>query len=595
MKQSTNALLGKIGIVGLLLSLLLTACGAPAATQPGSEAAAPAGPVVNRAGVTLPADAAPIEQQVIRIPTNEQTFMTWDATVYNENEGDNFAWADSCVRPNRQYEPQPNACTAWTVSDDGLTWTFELQKDKKWSDGEAITADDWVFTFQRFARPDYDFEWFYSMMGIVNWGKVVNGEAPAEELGVKKVDDYTFTVTTDRPTPFLIKIMADVWVVPQHIVKDRLDDGTWALKQENWVFAGPYKLESYEKGKQLVFVANDKYSGPFPPLADKLIYSFIDPAVRFAAYKNGELDAIGGGYTDDMPPSAIAEVMANPELKTQLVQWPNFITYYLFFDTWNPPFDNLKVRQAFSHAIDRDKIVNGPLQYQGVAAYSMNPPGFPGENIASLKDVQAFNPELAKQLMTEAGFPDGAGFPKLTLYTREAFPALTNAAEAIGSMLKQNLGVEVEIQNLDYGSYMDRLRAQKREKSGDFVFAMVPYEYDFVDGSNMLGVWGGCEDAGAEMSQMPGRHTWYSKEYNDLLCQAGQVLGDEAKRIELYQQAEKILVSDVALVPIYHGIFNALVKPDIKGPMLQDEGSSLRNWMRFRFSSREAVIYRVQQ
>ena len=326
-------------------------------------------------------------------------------------------------------------------------------------------------------------------------------------------------------------------------------------------------------------------------MVDKVIVEFMDPQVRFAAFQNGELDAVGGGYTDDLPPSAMAQIMADPDLQAELISWPNFITYYLFFDTWNAPFDNLQVRQAFSHAIDRDKIVNGPLQYQAVSAYSMNPPGFPGENVEGLKDVQAFDPELAKQLLADAGFPNGEGFPKLTLYTREANPALTNAAEAIASMLKENLNIEAEIQNLDYGSYMDALRAQKREKSGDFLFALVPYEFDFVDGSNMLSVWGGCEDAGADISQMPGRHTWYNQDYNNLLCEAGQTLNDEPKRNELYQQAERILVEDVGLVPIYHGIFNALVKHNVMGPMFEPNSKGQVTWNRFRFTSRESEIY----
>lgn len=577
--------------MSLAALLVLAACGAPAAPAPEAAAPAASGPVVNRLGITLPEDALPLEQQVFRYPSNEQKYMTWDASVYEENDGDNYGWPDSCVRPDKDFNPQPNVCQSWSVSEDGKLWTFNLQQDKVWSDGEPLTADDFVFTFQRYARPDYDFEWFYSMMGIKNWSQVVSGELPPEELGVKAVDDHTFTIETDYPVPYLIKIMADVWVVPQHIVKDRLDDGTWALKPENYVSAGPFVLQSYEKGKRLIFVANEKYTGPFPPLVDKVIIEFMDPQVRFAAYKNGELDAIGGGYTDDLPPSAMAEIMANPELKKELISWPNFITYYLFFDTWNPPFDNLKVRQAFSHAIDRDKIVNGPLQYQAVAAYSMNPPGFPGENVEGLKDVQAFDPELAKQLLAEAGYPNGEGFPALTMYTREANPALTNAAEAIAAMLKENLNLTVEIQNLDYGSYMDRLRAQKREKSGDFIFALVPYEFDFVDGSNMLSVWGGCEDAGADLSQMPGRHTWYNQEYNNLLCEAGQILNDEAKRNELYQQAERTLIEDVALVPIYHGIFNALVKPYVKGPMFEPNSKGQVTWNRFRFSSRESQIY----
>jgi peptide/nickel transport system substrate-binding protein/oligopeptide transport system substrate-binding protein len=477
------------------------------------------------------------------------------------------------------------------VSDDGLTWTFKMDPSRIWSDGEPISADDMVFTFQRFARPDYDFEWFYGMANIENWGKVVSGEVAPEELGVKKVDDYTFTIKTDVPTPYLYKIMADAWVVPQHVVKDRLNDGSWAFDPNNQVFAGPFKLESYEKGKQMVFVANDKYTGPFKPMVDKVIVPIMDVNVRFAAYLNGELDYVGGGYQQDLPPSAMAQIMADPELQKQLISWPNFMTYYIFFDTWNPPFDNLKVRQAISHAIDRDKLVNGPLQYQGVAAYTMNPPGFPGESVNELKGIQAYDPELARQIMAEAGFPDGQGFPQVTLYTRQAFPALTNAAEAISGMLKENLGLDVQIQDLDYSTFTENMRAQKKNKAGNFQIALVPYEFDFVDGSNLLSVWGGCEDEGADMSDMPGRHTWYNKEYNDLLCQAGSLFGDEAQRNELYGQAERILIEDVALVPIHHPILVAMVKPYVKGPMFETNDAGQQTWNRFRFSSRESRVY----
>jgi ABC-type transport system substrate-binding protein len=604
---------GKFALfVSLVVVLVLVACAtpaptpapttapptaAPAATPKPAEPTKPPAPtatpqrVVNRAKVTLPADAAPIEKQVMRYAESELKWQTWDASVYDENTGDIFAWHDSCARPDRDYVPQPNACEKWEVSKDGLTWTFYLRKDKKWSDGKPMTADDWVFTLQRYARADYDFEWFYSMANIVNWSDVVNGKKPPEQLGAKKVDDYTFTVTTDQPTPYLIKIFADVWVVPKHVVKDRLNDGSWAFDKNNWVFGGPYKLESWTKGKEMVFVANEMYTGPFPPMMDKIIVNFMEPQARWAAYKNNELDAIGGGYQQDLPPSAMAEIMANPELKKQLISWPNFMTYYLFFDTWNKPFDNLKVRQAFSHAVDRDKLVEGPLKYQAVAAYTMNPPAFPGENVKTLKSVQNYDAKLAAKLMEEAGYPGGKGFPKLTMYLRHADPALVSAAEAIVGMLKEHLGVTAEIQNVDYSLYMEKLKKQKKDKAGDFIFALVPYEYDFVDGSNMLSPWGGCEKGGVtDKSAMPGRHTWYNKEFNTLLCQAGAILGDEAKRNTMYQQAEKILVEDVALVPIYHPIMTAMVKPDIKGPFFAP-GKEL-TWHRHRFTSRESLIYR---
>ncbi len=569
---------------------------APAATVAPAATEAPAAEpvkVVNRAGIELPANAAPIEQQILRIADVETKWGGSDTSMYDGLSVSTFAFHNSCTRPDRNFDPQPNGCESWTVSEDGLTWTFKLRQDKVWSDGEPITADDYVFTLQRFARPDYDFEWFYSMAGISNWGAVVSGEKPVEELGAKKVDDYTFTVTTDRPVPFLTKIFSALWIVPEHVVKDRLADGSWTLDPQTAVSAGPYKMESWERGKQLNLVANDKYTGPFPPMFDKIIVSFMDPSIRFTAYKNNELDIIGHLMLDDLTPAGMAEVMADPELKKQLISWPNFITWYLFFDTYNAPFNDLKVRQAFSHAIDRDLIAGGPLQYQAVSAYTMNPPGFPGENVADLKGVQNYDPELAKSLLAEAGFPEGEGFPELTLYTRNASPGTTNAAEAVAAMLGENLGIKVSIQNLDYSIYSEKMRNQKSTGSGDFNFALVSYEFDFVDGSNLLSVWGGCADPGTATADMPGRHTWSNETFNNLLCEAQSIMGDEAKRNAMYQQAERLLIEDVALVPVWHGIYNVLIKPDIQGPALDPNPDGTITLWRYLFHSSEALLYRA--
>jgi peptide/nickel transport system substrate-binding protein/oligopeptide transport system substrate-binding protein len=557
--------------------------------------AAMAEPVVNSAGVELPADAAPIEEQVLRLAQTEFSWWDWSYTAYDITGGSLYALHDSCVRPDKDFNPQPSGCESWEVSDDGLTWTFHLPQDKVWSDDTPVTADDWVFTLQRYARADYDFEWFYSMMGITNWGAVASGDLPPEELGVAKVDDYTFTVTTDQPAPFLIKQFADLWVVPQHIVQDRLADGSWSLDPATAVSAGPYKLETWEKGRGMTLAANDLYTGPYPPTMDRIEITFMDPNVRFNAYQNDEVDIIGYGYEVDLPPAALAQAQANPELAEQLITWPNFITYYLFFDTWNPPFDDLKVRQAFSHAIDRDALINGPLKDQAQAAYTMNPPGFPGESVDELKDVQVYDPEMARQYLTEAGYPDGEGFPNLTMKTRSAYPALTNAAEGIAAMLKENLNIDVEIQDLEYGIYMDELGAQKQNQDGNMNFALVPYEYDFVDGSNLLGVWGGCEPESDDLSDMPGRHTWYNEAYNALVCEANAIIGDEIKRNELYRQAERILTEDVGLVPIYHGIFNVLASPELTGPALEPNNDGVVTFRGFRFNSSEGTVYRKAQ
>lgn len=586
----------------LMISMVLSGC-QPAAATPvvekptavSEQSAAPAeevkAPVVNSLGVELPADAAPIEEQVLRYPANEFKWLSWDATVYDLTPGGIFGIHDPCTRTDKNFELHPAGCESWEISEDGLTWTFHLPKDKVWSDGEPVTADDWVFTMQRYARPDYDFEWFYSMGNIVNWSAVVNGEVDASELGVKKVDDYTFSVTTTDPIPYIAKLFTVVWVTPQHIVKDRLADGSWAMDPATAVSAGPFKLDHYDKGKEIVWVANDKYTGPYPPMLERIELYFMDSQTRFAAFKNSEVDIIGLSSREDLPPATIAEILATPEMKDQMLSWPNFITYYLFFDTWNEPFDNLLVRQAFSHAIDRQLLIDGPLANQASIAFSMNPPGFPGSDVENIKDIQGYDPKLAAQLMEEAGYPGGEGFPELTLYTRSAYPALTNAAEAIAAMLKDNLGVIVQIQDLDYSIYSEMLSTQKSTKSGDLKFSIVPYEFDFVDGSNLLGVWGGCESDTDDLSKMPGRHTWYNEEFNAKMCEANTLMDAEDQRNELYKQAEKILLEDVGLIPLYHGTNNVLLQPNVKGPALDPDKEGRKTFWRYEYTGNLTELY----
>jgi len=552
-----------------------------ATVQPAEEATAEPQPeaeppkVVNSSGVELPPDAAPLDQQVLYIRAGtEQPWLTQDSSAYAVNYGDHFAWGDVCTRLDLDFLPQPAGCESWEISDDGLTWTFHLPKDKIWSDDTPVTAQDWVLALQRYARPGYDFGWFYSFTNIVNWNEVTQEKVPPEELGAKAVDDYTFTVTTAQPVPYMDKLFSLLWAVPSHVVTDWMDD--------DWGFRGPiscnaFILDEWKKGEKLTFVANDKYTGPHPAMAEKIEAIFMDLDTFWLAYQEDEIDWLLAAQK-----STIDQIMADPELQKQVISYPYFQTYYLFFDTWNPPFDNLKVRQAFAHAIDRDALINGPLLNSASPAHTMNPTGFPGEDAEAVKDANNFDPELAAQLLAEAGYPNGEGFPKISMYLRLPVPNVVTSAEAMASMLKKNLGVTVEIQNLEKSDYMSRMGAQKRDKEGDFQFALVDYYYDFVDGSNFLSVWGGCEPEGeTDLANMPGRHTWYNKEFNDLVCKAGSIMGDEDKRNELYAQAEAILVRDAGLVPLWHPISNWVVKPYINGPVFEPDSKGV---VRFEWS-----------
>jgi peptide/nickel transport system substrate-binding protein/oligopeptide transport system substrate-binding protein len=558
----------------LIASTVLAGCAAPP-TEPAEQTsgAAPASdgaPVVNSAGVELPPDAAPLDQQVLRIRAGtEQPWLTQDSSAYAVNYGDHFAWGDTCTKLDLDFLPQPAGCKEWELSDDGLTWTFHLPEDKIWSDGAPVTAQDWVLALQRYARPGYDFGWFYGFTNIINWSEVNQEKLPPEELGAKAIDDYTFAITTTRPTPYIDKLFSLLWAVPSHVVTDWKDD-KWAFRNGP-ISSNAYILDEWKKGEELVFKANDKYTGPYPPMAEKIEAIFMEPDTFWLAFQNGEIDWVLAAQKSTMD-----QIMADPELQKQTISYPYFQTYYFFFDTWNPPFDNLKVRQAFAHAIDREALLNGPLSNMGSPAYTMNPTGFPGEDAEAVKDANNFDPELAAQLMAEAGYPGGEGFPKVTMHLRLPEPAVVTSAEAMASMIKKNLGVEVEIQNLEKRDYMDRLGTQKHDMGGDFKFALVDYYYDFVDGSNFLSVWGGCEPEGeTELANMPGRHTWYNKEFNDLVCEAGSIMGDEDKRNELYAQAESILVRDVGLVPLWHPISTWVVRPAIQGPLFEPDSNGV--------------------
>ena len=183
-------------------------------------------------------------------------------------------------------------------------------------------------------------------------------------------------------------------------------------------------------------------------------------------------------------------------------------------------------------------------------------PGFPAANSEGLKDIQNFDPAKAKALLAEAGFPDGKGFPKITLWLRNEAPVRQAMAQAIAASIKQNLGIDVEVSNKETKSFMDALNA----KPTQIQFGMVSYGFDFLDPFNMLGVWLGG-----------GRHNWNNAQYDEMVKKAASFTGDPAERIKMFQEAEKLLVSDVPAVFIYHQTVGDLLKPYLKGSELEPD------------------------
>jgi ABC-type transport system substrate-binding protein len=518
------------------------------------------GASTNAVGKPLPEDAAPADQQVLTGLTQPATTLDFFVSVYKRPENiDGNSWSDilstPLVRLDKNFNLVPAAAKSWDVSKDGLTWAFHLDRNQVWSDGTPITADDFVATFRLGADPKFawDFTWFYS--AIKGWDDAVKGTIPVDQIGVRRgADPYTLLVTTVTPAPYLPGMM--LYSPPLNARALAKYGPFYNSDPKTSISSGPYVLEEWTKDQRIVLAANPKYNG-IKPYITRVILKFADLKTEFQSYTANEVDVAG-----NFSPGDLEVIDKDPALRAQYHQgFGDFRTYYLGFDTMNPPFNNLKVRQAFSHAIDRDGLIKGVIKQQGIAAYGMLMPGFPGSHQDDLKPIQSYDPAMAKQLLAEAGFPDGKGFPKLDLWLRSERALGQAVGNAIGAMLQQNLGIQVDESNRETKLFMDTLNSHKLE------FYMVSYGMDYLDPSNMLGIW-----------VSGGRHAWKNDRYDELVKTASEMIGDPQKRMTTFHEAEKVLVSDVGFIPIYFVTPGFMWKPYLKGDALTPDKIGVTAW-----------------
>jgi oligopeptide transport system substrate-binding protein len=526
-----------------------------------ATAAARLGTRLTAASAPLPEDAAPAEQQVLTIMGREGRYLDWSKSV-QQRQFESALITEPLVRRNENYELQPAAAESWETSADNLTWTFHLRDGMTWSDGTPVTAADYVYTLQRMADPKTAFDVTFYYGSIKGFTDATTGAIPVDQVGIQAIDDRTVAITTTQPTPFLGLISADIYVVPKHIVEQQGDN--WSLDPATCLSCGPFKLESWEKGKQLVYANNPSYNGPWASPLQKIVYLIGADEAQFPAYENGEIDLIDRGYEQIISPADQARIESDDQLSKQLHKWPQFQSWWLCFGdaTSAPPFQDLNVRKAFAMAVDRDAIVNSVLRGQAVPAYGLIPPGMHSSNQEAQKAAAyPYDPAQAKDLLAQAGFPDGKGFPKYDLFLRDPSPTVQTVAQAIQAMLKENLGIEVGIQSLERKTFTERNNAHQ------LPFVLIPWDMDYYDASNFMDVF-----------VTGGRQAWSNPQFDQLVKEADGIVGDEAKRAQLYQQAEQILITDVGGIFLWHPIFTQLWRPYLKGPCLHENKFGLLSW-----------------
>ncbi|WP_157955660.1 MULTISPECIES: peptide ABC transporter substrate-binding protein [Devosia] len=491
--------------------------------------------------LTLPAMA----QSTISAPgqSTSGTYMDYMKTVY-----DRATFAELLQVPiatfDKEFELTPMAAESWSQSEDGLTWTFKLREGLVWSDGEPLTAEDYVFALQRAATTGYDFAWYWDFAGgIKGWKEVTEGTADVSTLGLVAVDDLTIEVTTVAPKPYLPSVTSLWYPVPKHKVDELGDD--WALNVDTIVSSGPFEIESWEKSNNaVVFTKSDTYTGPWQAQIDRLEVdpTLGAPEVGLPAFLAGDAD-----YSFLNTGQVPVAMSADPDgIRRNAV----FATSYLSYDLESEPFNNVDVRRAFYYAIDREELTSTVLRDIAIPAGSILPPGYPGYN----PDVVAqatFDPEKAQQFLADAGYPNGEGFPEIEIWIREEggyngaiVPAM---AQYLQAELGEHLGITVNIRQLPGADWMDGLRGATNN-----IF-IAPYEYDYLDPSNFYGIF-----------YNGGRHNYFVPEYDALVAEADSE-SDWDTRYALYAQAEQVMIDQGLIVPLVHPITTAIISSELGG------------------------------
>ena len=526
------------------------------------------------AQAALPEDAA--EEQVMRMPCNNSTNQTtfdFAVAVYQRYCGNalDLLFSEPLTTFDKEFNVLPVTAESWSVAEDGITWTFKLRPGIMWSDGTPLTAYDYEATYRFTASPEHawDFAWFYN--GIIkNWDKAVAGEVPVEEIGMKAIDDLTLEITTETAFPPLPGVMTYAWTLQKKALEEHGEFYNNDLATH--VSAGPFILTEFDPGNRIVLEANPSYTGIFPPRLQRLEGIFMSPDTYFAAFQNGEIDRVP---YEQLTPADFAIIESDPVLsENYLRHFGDFRTDYLLFDTFNPPFNDINVRKAFAYAIDREAIVKNVYgEIKAMTAHAMLMPGFPDADVdGTLAEYQTYDCDKAKGHLAEAGFANGEGFPALEMWMRNEGPAMQSVYQAVAASVSECLGISIEASNKDQKVYMDALNA----KPTQIQVGAISYGMDFVDASNMLGIW-----------VSTGRHSWKSEEYDRLVIEAGAVVDDMAKRSQMFKDAEKILVDDVGGVFIAHRWQGDLFQPYVQGDSIRvPDSKGISGW---HFNNLDAI------
>jgi len=457
-------------------------------------------------------------------------------------------------------EPEPGVAQSWDVSDNGRIITFHINPEAKWSNGDPMSAEDYVWSWQRLLSPALASEYAYMLFPVTNARKFNKGElTDFSQVGVKALDRLTLQVTLDERTPYFLQLMDHYSTFAVHrptIEKfgKMTDRYTPWTRVENMVSNGAFRLKDWELYRRIEVEKSDTYWDRDSVKLNGIVFYPTENVVsEERMFRVGQLH-----YTSAVPLGKIPVYKAMADSPYR--QAPYLGTYYYLFNTLTPPTDNLKVRQALSMAVDRDKLNKTVLHDTVVSAYSITPPDTLGYYPPRLF---SFDPERARELLAEAGYPDGRGWPGLEL-TYNTSEDHRKIAVALQQMWKEVLNIEVTLTNQEWKVYLDSLTSMH------FQIARRGWIGDYVDPNNFLDLFltgGGNNNTG-----------FASPRYDDLILHKAPQAPTKEQRFAVFHEAETLLMEQMPIVPIYTYTSKHLIHPSV-----HDMPPNLMDWVNFKY------------
>jgi oligopeptide transport system substrate-binding protein len=439
----------------------------------------------------------------------------------------------------------PGVAQRWEVSSDGLVYTFHLRPEARWSNGDPVTSRDFAYSFQRILTPAFASEYSYMLWPIKNAEAFNTGKlADFSAVGIATPDDATLRLTLERPTPYLPALAAHNTWMPVHrgtIEKfGRMEQRSTAwTRPGNLVGNGPFTLAEWSPNSRVVVAKNPGYWDAAQTRLNRVIFFPNEsPEGEERAFRAGQLH-----LTYDVPPAKIAGYQT--QAADQLRLDPLLRTYYLNFNTTKPPLNNPKVRRALGLAVDRETIARTVLNHAWRPAPAFTPPDCGGYT-ASAGMTTDF--AAARQLLAEAGFPEGKGIPSLPVQVLNDGKQ-PKIAEALQAMWQRELGVRITIEPYEQKIWL------QNQQSMTHTLAMLGWVADFPDPVTFLDIlhtgngnnWTG----------------WSNAEYDRLLDTAA-VTADAKARLALFQKAEALLLNEAPVAPLLYGARTYLIHPSVK-------------------------------